>query len=119
MRTLLIAVILFTSCQVQDNRPVPRPIIEKATNSGTPKEITDYQPAPLKSLLIEENKDIHKSQGKKPLKTSDPVSAPLIEKSYIDKSAAPDPATPADPASESIGGASYEEGYIPFIKQYW
>jgi hypothetical protein len=120
MRKLLLALILFTSCQVQDSKTLPAPVSKKTANTEKGQEIAIVKPSSSKSTISEESKEPLKMHSKKSVKSKN--AAELIinaEKDQHNKQTITEIITTPPAENENSGGANYEEGYIPFIKQYW
>ena len=120
MRKFLLALILFTSCRVEDNKPIPASITKKTASTGKEQEIVIAEPFSSKSTISEESKEPLKMQSKKSIKSKSAAESIInAEKDQANKQTVTEIITAPPAENESSGGAHYEEGYIPFIKQYW
>jgi hypothetical protein len=121
MKTVTLALLLLASCQVHENRPAPGSV---ATTVQDHKAVTEPNNSSninlpgIKKPALEENTVSSKPKTKRVVPGKSPSSTPNIIESPIVHSEKTD-AIETDPSAESSGGANYEEGYIPFIKQYW
>ena len=120
MRTFTLALLLLASCQVHENRPAPGSVATSIQDHKAVKEPNNSSKTNLpgiKKPAVEENTVSSKPKTKKAVPGKSPISTPnIIESPIVHEKTN---AIEADPSAESSGGANYEEGYIPFIKQYW
>jgi len=121
MKTLTLALLLLASCQVHENRPAPGSVATSIQDHKAVKEPNNSSKTNLpgiKKTAVEENTVSCKPKAKKAVPGKSSSSTAKITEDPIVHSEKTN-ASEADPSTESSGGANYEEGYIPFIKQYW
>ncbi len=120
MKTFTLALLLLASCQVHENRPAPGSVTTTIQDHKAVKESNNSSKTNLpgiKKPAVEENTVSSKPKAKKAGSGKSPSSTPnIIESPIVHEKTK---TIEADPSAESSGGANYEEGYIPFIKQYW
>ena len=122
MNKILLAFLLLTSCQVNENNRVPAPVL-KSTENDVKKHTTEHTPVAkippaLKKITKPKNKILPPVPPEKP---AEPVSAPSSPENKKQVSEIQIKTIKTAPAvkQDSGGGGSDIEGYIPFIKQYW
>ena len=123
MKKITLALLLFASCQVQDNNPAPGSVAKAVEAPAAVKPPINSAkiilPQPQQPA-VDEHTDLYKARDKKSLSvkssssTSNQIQNPVSGNEIMEVNT-----IKADSSSMSSGGGNYEDGYIPFIKQYW
>ena len=123
MKKITLALLLFASCQVQENKHTPQTVAKIPEEPATEKQPINSAkiilPQPQQPT-VDENADLSETTDKKSItvksasSTSNVIENPVSVNEMIEATT-----IKTDSSLISGGGGNYEDGYIPFIKQYW
>ncbi|MEO6722826.1 MAG: hypothetical protein ABIN67_20835 [Ferruginibacter sp.] len=125
MRKVILAIVLFTSCRVQDNKTAHIPLNKPAE---VPAKINNIRETPAatqpqeNTIAVKEISEQLETADNKPSQVECPASTINTTHNKVEcteSNSAPNIGAKAEMKDNNVGASNYEEGYIPFIKQYW